>query len=233
MWWTDRPGARALASALAFGAAGVVSACSTPLTAAGPASPLTPTEQYSIQVEQVPDQLALSPHATGLSANQRAAAAAFFDRWRESGRADVAIRTPETGEVQAIDRTASDLLNFLLEAGVPGSQVRVGAYDTAGVPGAPVLASFDRYEARGPNCEGGWDNLTSTGANKPSTHFGCAVTANLAAMIAEPRDLITPAPGQPSDAMRRATVLQRYRAGEITSAARDDQAAGTISTAVQ
>jgi pilus assembly protein CpaD len=232
MWWTDRPGARALASALALTVAGVVSGCTTPLSPAGSASPLTPTEQYTVQVEQVPDQLALTAHPTGLSVNQRAAAAAFVGRWRESGRADVSIRTPEAGDGQAIDRTASDLLNLLLESGIPGSQVRVASYDTAGVPGAPILASFDRYEARGPNCEGGWDNLTSTGSNKPSSHFGCAVTANFAAMIADPRDLLAPAPGQPSDAVRRATVLQRYRAGEVTSSARDEQAAGTVSNAV-
>jgi len=232
MWWTDRRASRALTSVTALAAAGALAACASPAGPDRAASPLTPTEQYSIQVEQVPDQLALNPHPTGLSANQRAAVGGFVARWRDAGRADISIQTPADGDAMAIERTASDLIDALVSAGIPGPQVRVGLYDTAGVPGAPILASFMRYEARGPNCEGGWDNLSATKNNDPSSHFGCAVTANLAAMIADPRDLISPRPLDPGDAARRATVLGRYRAGEITSSARDEQAAGTVSRAV-
>lgn len=231
MWWTDPRALRAPLGLIALAAAGSLGACASPGGPDRAATPLTPTERYSVQVEQVPDQLALNPHAEGLSANQRSAIAGFVGRWRDSGRADIVIQTPAGGDTQAVDNTASGLLNDLLAAGVPGESVRVAAYDSAGAPG-PILASFLRYEARGPNCEGGWDNLSATKTNDSSAHFGCANTANFAAMIADPRDLVSPRPVDPADAARRGVVLGRYRAGENTSSARDAQAVGSVSNAV-
>ena len=230
MWWTDRRALRALTSLTALAAAGALSACATPGGPDRAASGITPTENYVVHVEQTPDQLALNPHATGLSDNQRAALAQFVARWRESGRADISIQTPASGDAAGVERTASDMINALLAAGVPSGQVRVGPYDAGA--GAPILANFLRYEARGPNCEGGWDNLSATKDNNPSAHFGCANTANFAAMIADPRDLLAPRASEPGDAARRASVLTRYRAGQVTSTARDDQAVGAVSNAV-
>jgi len=51
-------------------------------------------------------------------------------------------------------------------------------------------------------------------------------------MVADPRDLLAPAPDDPSDAARRAIVLGKYRAGEVTSTPRDEQAAGAVSKAI-
>jgi pilus assembly protein CpaD len=217
-------------SLVALAAVGALGACATPRGPDRATTAITPTEQYAIQVEKVPDQLALNPHAEGLSANQRAAIASFVARWRDT-RADISIQTPDTGDLGAVDRTASGLVNDLLAAGIPGEKVRVTAYDTAGAPG-PILASFLRYEARGPNCQGGWDNLSATKNNNPSSHLGCATTANFAAMVADPRDLLSPRAVDPGDAARRAVVLGRYRNGELTSSAREEQAQGTVSTAV-
>ncbi len=97
-------------------------------------------------------------------------------------------------------------------------------------PGAPLLASYDRFDAQGPNCSSGWGDLTATGHNSTFGHFGCAVTANVAAQIANPRDLIAPAVMTPGDNVRRAVVLDKYRRGEVTSSAKDDQADGKTSS---
>ena len=51
-------------------------------------------------------------------------------------------------------------------------------------------------------------------------------------MIANPRDLLSPAPMDPSDATRRDNVLGKYRRGEVTSSAKDEQATGNIKAAV-
>jgi pilus assembly protein CpaD len=115
---------------------------------------------------------------------------------------------------------------------VPSQRVRTGDYDAQ--PGAElVLASYSSLQARGPDCRLGWNNLTSTGSNQVSEHYGCAVTANLAAQIADPRDLISPAATMPADAGRRDTVLGKYRRGEISSTPRDEQSAAAISGAVK
>ena len=55
---------------------------------------------------------------------------------------------------------------------------------------------------------------------------------NLAAMIANPSDLVGAQSMDPSDAGRRSVVLTKYRAGEKTSAERNTDARGAISTAV-
>ena len=57
--------------------------------------------------------------------------------------------------------------------------------------------------------------------------------ANLAAMISNPRDLERPSPDTPADATRRGVTLAKYRKGEQTSAAKDEQASGNVSQAVK
>jgi pilus assembly protein CpaD len=216
-------------AALAAGLAG----CATPhQQAAFTKDPLTPTEQYAIQVSQTPDQLALAPHREGLSPRQQSALSDFASRWRAMDGGQVVVRAPasdaDSGAAQASAEAAADFLHHL---GVPSAELRVAAYE--GGAGAPVLVSFMTYEAHGPDCASNWDNLTSTGANKPSHHFGCAVTANFAAQIANPKDLVTTATLDPADNTRRAVIFDKYRKGQTTSSAKDSQANGAVSTAVQ
>ncbi len=161
---------------------------------------------------------------------QRAALVALVSRWRTSPEAgDFAVQTPAGGR-DAAARVGADTVAALRNLGVPQERIRIGDYDAPA--GSPVLASYRRLEADAADCRGHWDNLTSTGDNGPSTHFGCAVTANFAAMVADPRDLLAPTAEQPSDAERREAVLAKYRAGQVTSTAADSQAGGAVSRAV-
>ena len=230
MWWTDvSPRGRAVAAA-ALAAMGL-SACATAEHGSErPSASLTPTEQYSVQVKESPDQVALTAHPDGLSLTQRTALVSLVSRWRGSpGAGDFAVQTP-AGDRDVAARVGGDVVAALHAMGVPADRIRSGDY--AGPAGAPVLASYSRLEAEGPDCRGGWDNLTSTKSNKPSSHFGCAITANFAAQIADPRDLLGPAPTGPSDAGRRGIVLGKYRNGDVTSTPRDEQAAGAVSKAI-
>ena len=43
-----------------------------------------------------------------------------------------------------------------------------------------------------------------------STNFGCAQQQNLAAMVANPADLVRPQPMTPADGGRRADVIKKY-----------------------
>jgi pilus assembly protein CpaD len=96
----------------------------------------------------------------------------------------------------------------------------------------PIIVGFTRYEAHGPQC-GHWESFTKDYENRPSNNFGCAVTANFAAMIANPADLATPRPMTPADANRRETILEKYRKGEQTSTSKDAQANGAVSSVLQ
>jgi pilus assembly protein CpaD len=229
MWWTDVSARVRVSSAAVLAATALAGCASTGGNQPDPA--ITPTQQYSVQVDEAPDQLALAAHADGLSLTQRAALVSLVSRWRSSpGAGDLAVQTPAGGSDAAAARTSADVLAALHAMGVPAARIRTGDYE--GPSGAPVLASYTRLEARGPDCRHGWGNLTSTGSNRPSSHFGCAVTANFAAQIADPRDILAPAPDEPGDGGRRDVVLGKYRAGEVTSTAADAQATGAVSKAI-
>jgi pilus assembly protein CpaD len=70
-------------------------------------------------------------------------------------------------------------------------------------------------------------------SNDVQPNFGCAVTANMAAQIANPADLARPQHATPADAARRSLVLDKYRKGQITSSEKDDQAKGVVSDAIK
>ena len=212
-----------LAAILAVGAA--LAACTAdtnPQTLS-----LTPTEHYGVSVTSHPEQLALGLHPAGLSATQKAALGEFVSRWRDNGGGMVSLRTPLDSASPGVARRMQDEASaYLIQLGVPGERMQVGGYASHRAPGAPLLASYDRFDAQGPNCSGGWSDLTSTGHNSTFGHFGCATTANFAAEIANPRDLVEPAVMTPADNTRRSVVLGKYRRGDATSSAKDDQADG-------
>ncbi|MBE7217100.1 MAG: CpaD family pilus assembly protein [Caulobacteraceae bacterium] len=191
----------------------------------------TPLDQYKVVIDRSPETVALSVHASGVSANQRAALEHFAERWRETGGADViTVQAPVNSVEPADSHVAAQGVAAVLNAlGVPPSRLRLADYDARGAAGAPVYARYERYEAHGPDCTQGWSNLVATKSNKMSPHFGCAQAANLAAMVADPHDLARPAPSAPADSLRRAFILDKYRQGQVSSSQKDDQAQGTVS----
>lgn len=239
MWLTDlSPRLRRLGPVLLGSAA--LAACAS--TGGSEKSALenarTPTEQYAITVEQTPDRLALAPHATGLSQAQRAALIGFVSRWRDAAEAgDIIIQAPSGGDAAATSRTVSEVMGALQVLGAPSQRVRNADYDpaaAAGAPPAPVLVSYLHLEARGPgDCAERWDQFTSTGSNRPTENFGCAITSNIAAQVADPRDFLGPAGLGAPDAGRRDTVIGKYRQGLVTSTAADEQARGAVSGVIR
>lgn len=216
------------AAAVALSLAGCVG---LPAEGLGP-TPLTPTSRFALQVEPGVDRLAFAVHETGLSANQAQALRDMVNRFAAEGAPVLTVEAP-SGE----DPVASDLawrVKGAIEAsGVPASRVRIATY-YAPDPRAPVLVGFETVRAAVPQCGREWTNLARTGANAGHSNFGCAVSANLAAQIANPRDIVEPRQMTAPDAGRRSVVFDRYRAGEQTAAAREvlvDQ--GRISTAVE
>ena len=234
MWWI-KPARSALVLAAASAA---LAACATGQT--GPKGAVaqnpdaaTPLDQYAISVSPQNEELALAPHAYGLSEAQRAALASFARRWREAGTETVVVQAPAASgcgcDPRATARAAAVELQGL---GVPPSLLKLADYDAGGRPDAPVIARYTRYVASADDCSNRWGNLVSTYDNSVTSHFACATTRNMAAMIADPRDLLRPSPDAPADNGRRAVVLDKYRLGQITSSAKDDQANGTVSQAV-
>lgn len=194
---------------------------------------LTPTERFAIEVREHPEELKLAAHAQGLSANQITALNVFIDHWESVNGGDVLVKTPSNaGDPHAIYRVTVDAKDYLVAHGVAADRVRVVSYDGAGDQAAPVVVGYAAYVAKAPKCGQDWENLTATKDNREYNNFGCAMSANLAAEIANPADLLGPRASDPADAGRRQTVLDHYRKGENTATAKDDQANGAVSTAI-
>jgi pilus assembly protein CpaD len=96
---------------------------------------------------------------------------------------------------------------------------------------APVVVSFARHFASSPEC-GDWSQpVNETGYNEPHANFGCAQQHNIAALVADPRDINVPRTSTPPDAMRRSQVISDYRVPKDTSTPGGESV--SISTAVQ
>lgn len=203
----------------------------------GPASlggepPLTPTSRYSLQVEPGLDRIALAVHEGGLSANQQRALDQLVARYAAAGGPALVIEAPGGGDEAAV-RTTWDVKAAVQAFGVPGERIQVISY-AAPDPRAPVLIGFETLQASVPRCGTAWGGLSRTGDNMSASNFGCAVNANLAAQIADPRDIVAPRAMTPADAGRRTVVFQNYRAGEQTAAPQEQLIERSrVSTAVE
>jgi pilus assembly protein CpaD len=219
------------ASLLASLACLALGACATDQaeSLAAPAA-LTPTEHYPIEVKPAPQELMLAAHGNGLSPAQAEALHDLVDRWMDAGRGEIVVKAPEHGpNSAAVYRTATATRDFLITQVVPPSAVRIAGYDAGGDAGAPVRVGFIRYEARGPVCDQGWTDLARTDQNVEYREFGCSVTANIAAQLDDPADLLHPRASDPPDTQKREIMLQKYRQSIVTSTPMDPQSDSTTS----
>lgn len=202
----------------------------------GPASlggepPLTPTSRYQLQVEPDLDRIALAVHETGLSPAQGDAIQALVARYRSVDAVPLVIEAPAGNDPVALQR-AYDVKSALAAWGVSPDRIMLVSY-AAPDPRAPVVVGYQTVRAVVPRCGTTWGNLGRSGDNQSASNFGCAVTANLAAQIADPRDIQTPRAMTPADAGRRTVVFDNYRAGRQTAAAAETLVTATaVSNAV-
>jgi pilus assembly protein CpaD len=189
-----------------------------------------------IQAQEVTAELKIDTVVSGerLGDTERQAVKYFAAAFEDEGHGAIIISRPSNGpdDIAAM-RAASDARAVLLAEGVEPGRITEGPYDGSGARAAPLVLSYRTYEAVVPNCPdiSNW-NFAWTGTNTSLPSFGCAVAVNLAAMIADPSDLVGTQELGPADALRRSVVLTKYRNGEKTSAERNGDASGAISQAV-
>lgn len=201
-------------------AATVLGACMGAPADGGGVQPLLPTSRYTLQVEPGVDRIALAVHETGVSANQEAALAQLVSRFTVEGAPGLVIEAPAGGDPVSSEM-AWKIRSALVAAGAPEGRIQVVSYP-APDPRAPVLAGFETIRAVVPQCGTHWGNLTRTANNAQSINFGCAVNANLAAQIENPRDIVQPRDMTPASAGRRSVVFDNYRNGRATASAQEE-----------
>lgn len=164
--------------------------------------------------------LSAAQGAQGLTGQEYGQVSDFAADYVRAGRGNVVISIPtNAGNSQSAAMVAQDAQRALYAAGVDYSKISSGTYQAQGQPNASVLISFERYEARKLVCEP-WTatDATKTNSNLSPRRFGCAQNANLAAMLADPGDLLSDRKDPSTrDAKRLQVGFEKNQKGEVAT----------------
>lgn len=151
--------------------------------------------------------------------------AAFVEDFLARGNGAISVSAPPGAEAEAI---IAALGEKLVAMGVPRSRILVGVQDATASDGR-VEIGYIGYEARTVPC-GDWStNVGDTEENLPMPNFGCAVQQNIAAQVADPRDLAKSQNLGPADATRRVQVMDKYEQAQPTSSQKTQSQSGAVS----
>lgn len=181
------------------------------------------SERHPILVSQQPTThiVKVPPGANGLSGGQRAQLLDFADHYRatDNGASRLVIQAPSGGANEVSSMYAvSQIRALLTDQGFAENMISVEAYDANGTREPPIRVSYLRFVAEPPPC-GNWStNLANEPINLPHPDLGCANQHNLAAMVANPADLLGPRSETARDSMRRDQVFTKYINGQPTGA---------------
>ncbi len=173
-----------------------------------------------ITVAETVERLELygGPAGLRLSSRDRDAVGQFIVQYAKSGQGPLYINVPSRaaqGGMQAQNMIRSQLGSM----GLAGAKIQTGQYQSPPGVSAPVIVSYRRLAVAPIKCQAG-AALTQTSNNQPYGGFGCAQTANLAAMIDNPRQLLRPYALDTTPAARHQTVMEKYVKGEQTATPR-------------
>jgi pilus assembly protein CpaD len=166
----------------------------------------------------------------GLSDLEREAVRVFATDYQSEGHGSVIISRPAgAGQEDAGVRMAGEARAVLLAEGVAPAMISEAPYGSGG--GSPLVLAYRTWEAVAPDCpDVSHFDMSWAGNNASLPSLGCATGVNLAAMIANPADLVRAAPMAPGDAARKSVIMTKYRNGESTTSA--TSADGSVSSAV-
>lgn len=175
--------------------------------------PLTPSERYPIEYAKGPMTLQVATNHGTLQPAQVNVVAGFARQSMAGGATPVTIRRPAGGG--ASKRVAQEIAGLLLQQGVPREMIKMTTYPAPA--SAPVQLAYLKSYAHTKPC-GTWDvNVADTAQNHTMTNHGCAVQANIAAMIADPEDIVTPNPVSPTPATASTKAIRRLYEPSATS----------------
>jgi pilus assembly protein CpaD len=176
-------------------------------------------ERHPIAVRQGETSLDLAvyPSATGLNESQRGQVYGFLRDYKAQSSDRLLIRAPSGGPNEtAAMRAYDDVRRALRSAGVKPDQVMLEPYFANGDPSAPLRLSYLQFVAIPPDCPDWSEDIGRDPQNMPWPNAGCATQRNLAAMVANPEDLIRPRGETPRPGERRDVVWGKYVAGQPT-----------------
>lgn len=187
---------------------------------------MTVAEEHPISVDSqvVTMTIELDRATDEITSLDKSRLRALADAYLTSGHGPLTITAP-SGASDDFDgqEMASDIRKYLHEVGVDWASITGSTYRVADDRGREIILSYTHYVAT-PSACGNWSGVRARDyANLRTPNFGCATQNNIAAMVADPRDLVTPAGDAPPDAQARIRGVEQYRNGEVTSSQTDDE----------
>ena len=176
-------------------------------------------------------EIVLDQNATQLSIKDRQLVQRFVHAYKDRGHGDLVMLLPEgTPNQQFAVGAMSEIREIAFEGGVTFDKIaggsKFGSYPS-------IILSFKAYDAMKPDCKGfGEVDVSDLRSNGDLPNLGCSVRSNLAAMIADPADLLGLRELGPPDTARRQHTFDAYREGQATGAERNQGESGAVSDAI-
>lgn len=204
-----------LFSFAALAVAGVLSGCTgnTALMDDNSFKPYNGSDSYPITVVKGPVTLEVATTQGTLQPGQVNAVQGFLNQATSSGVTPITLAKPSGGGGSS--RVASEIASLMAGRAIPRQRIVFATYDAPA--NAPVRLSYISTYARTKACGQWTSDLTDSSANEASPNHGCAVQANIAAMIANPETLVVPVATTPIPAAGRMTALTALTTGTTTS----------------
>ena len=175
--------------------------------------PYNGSDQYPITVAKGPVMLEVSTNNGTLQADQINAVQGFLHQATSAGITPITLARPSGGGNST--RVAGEIASLMAGQGIQRQQVVFATYDAPA--NAPIKLSYISTYAKTKAC-GDWDrDITDTSQNTVGPNHGCAVQANIAAMIADPETLVVPEAETPILASSRIKAVTATATGSTTS----------------
>lgn len=140
------------------------------------------------------------------------AAMRFMHKYKQEGRGPLVVSVAASDRRQwGVERRVDEVRRLARVVGVPTDRMRFTGRSHPRSIGAAVTLSYERLAVVAPIC-GDWsENVTRNPDNLPYPNYGCASQRNLAAMIANPTDVVFPAQETPRLSDNRAAAYAAYK----------------------
>ncbi|MGV6821156.1 MAG: CpaD family pilus assembly protein [Parvularcula sp.] len=195
----------------------LLSACSTVFNSEQAATTVAERHPISIDQQTVSTRIKVDPSLSGLSRDDHAKLDAFLTAYRTRGHGPITVTAPSSGDGIDLEgqQTAANVRAALHTYGLQYEDMRGATYRTRASE-REVIVSFTRYVASAPVCGDFGGDRISRLTNRPAPNFGCADQTNLAAMVADPRDLTGAQEPEPTAGNAPAAAIRSANTGLVT-----------------
>jgi len=179
-------------------------------------------------------EIALPAETSELSDTDRNRIRSFVRAYTLTGHGSLVLSLPQTSNNAQLAVTAiAEARAIAWESGVEYDEISGEVHGAADGAPQPMILAYQAYDAVAPECASKASiDFSDIASNNTLPTLGCSVRTNLAAMIADPADLLGSRELGPADNARRDVILDKFRLGESTASVRSDDESGAVSQAV-